>query len=84
MGFYCEIRRFKRNRNYKSVKNKKMETASAQTELISYCGFYCGACPKFTKGQCEGCKGDNLKCAAGFKSCQVRPCCIENGFNSCA
>ena len=52
--------------------------------MISYCGFYCGACPKYTKGQCEGCKGDTPKCAVGYKSCKVRPCCIENGFNSCA
>ena len=28
--------------------------------LVSYCGFYCGACPKYTKGQCEGCRGDTL------------------------
>ena len=53
-------------------------------DLVSYCGFYCGACPKYTKGQCEGCKGDNSKCAVGYKACQVRPCCIENGYNSCA
>jgi hypothetical protein len=53
------------------------------TKLNSYCGFYCGTCSKFTKGQCEGCKGDNSKCATGYKSCQIRPCCIENGYNSC-
>jgi len=34
--------------------------------------------------KCEGCKGDNPKCAIGYKACQVRPCCIENGYNSCA
>ena len=52
--------------------------------MISYCGFYCGACPKFTKGQCEGCRGDNPKCAVGYKECKVRPCCIENEYNTCA
>lgn len=31
------------------------------TKLISYCGFYCGACPKFTKGQCEGYKTSHKK-----------------------
>ncbi|MDD4032873.1 MAG: DUF3795 domain-containing protein [Bacteroidales bacterium] len=61
-----------------------MENSTTQTELISYCGFYCGACPMLTKEQCEGCKGDNPKCAIGYKACQVRPCCIENRYNSCA
>ena len=51
--------------------------------LVSYCGFYCGACPKYKKEQCEGCKGDTPKCAIGYKACMVRPCCIENGFKSC-
>lgn len=56
----------------------------SEVNLISYCGFYCGACPKFTKGECKGCKGDNPLCAVGYKKCLVRPCCIENGYSSCA
>ena len=52
--------------------------------LVSYCGFYCGACPTFIKGKCEGCKGDSPKCAVGYKACKVRPCCIDNEYNSCA
>lgn len=52
--------------------------------LVSYCGFYCGACPTFLKGKCEGCKGNNTKCAVGYKACKVRPCCIENNYSSCA
>lgn len=55
-----------------------------ETNLVSYCGFYCGSCPKFTKQECQGCKGENPKCAVGYKACKVRPCCIENGYNSCA
>lgn len=54
------------------------------TNLVSYCGFYCGACPTNIKGKCEGCKGDSPKCAVGFKGCKVRPCCIEKGIDSCA
>ena len=53
-------------------------------ELISYCGFYCAECPTHIKGKCEGCKGDNPKCAIGYKACKVRPCCLENGYNPCA
>ena len=58
--------------------------APSNTQLISYCGFYCESCPKFTKNQCNGCKGDDPKCAVGYSSCKVRPCCIENGFSTCA
>lgn len=29
------------------------------TNLISYCGFYCAACPTLIKGKCEECKGDS-------------------------
>ena len=52
--------------------------------LISYCGLYCGACPKYTNKQCLGCKGDEPECAVGYKACKVRPCCISNNFSSCA
>ena len=53
-------------------------------QLVAYCGIYCKACPSFKSGKCEGCRGDSPKCANGYKSCQVRPCCIENGFFTCA
>lgn len=52
--------------------------------MISYCGFYCGACPKFVKGQCLGCKGDKPKCAVGYNACKVRPCCMQNAYATCA
>ncbi len=55
-----------------------------KNRLISYCGFYCAACPKHKKEECEGCKGDSPKCAVGYSKCQVRPCCIEKEINSCA
>lgn len=66
-------------------KNKANQTdTSTQTGLISYCGFYCGACPKYVKEECEGCKGETSRCAAGYKACKVRPCCLGKGINSCA
>lgn len=52
--------------------------------MVSYCGFYCGACSVYKKGKCEGCKGDSPKCAVGYKPCQVKPCCIGNEYNTCA
>lgn len=54
------------------------------TNLVSYCGFYCGACPKYIKNQCEGCKGESVKCGIGYKACKVRTCCIEKQISTCA
>ncbi len=52
--------------------------------LVSYCGFYCGACPKYIEEKCEGCKGKSPLCAVGYRKCKVRPCCIENQYFTCA
>ena len=52
--------------------------------LIAHCGFYCGACPTYTSGKCEGCRGNSPKCAVGVKNCPVKQCCVENGFSTCA
>ena len=60
------------------------EQMTGNEQFIAYCGLYCKACPSFTSGKCEGCRGNSAKCAVVYKSCQVRPCCIENGFFTCA
>ena len=52
--------------------------------LIAHCGLYCGACPSFKSGKCEGCRGTSSKCAVLYKQCKVRPCCAGNGFFTCA
>ncbi len=49
------------------------------TELIAYCGLYCGACRKFSSGKCPGCKQLALP-----HWCKIRTCCIGQNFNSCA
>lgn len=46
---------------------------------IAACGLFCGACRKFIKGSCPGCR--NYEKATW---CAVRTCCIENGWQSCA
>lgn len=46
--------------------------------LIAYCGLYCGACPRFLKGKCNGCKENNPSW------CKVKPCNLENNYTSCA
>jgi hypothetical protein len=57
---------------------------SANEQLIAYCGLYCGACPSFTSGKCEGCRSNSAKSSVKFKKCPVKPCCAENGFFTCA
>lgn len=52
--------------------------------LVSYCGFYCGACPSYIKGKCKGCKGDSPDCGVGYQACKVKPCCVQNGYLTCA
>jgi hypothetical protein len=49
------------------------------TQLIAYCGLYCGACRKFVSGKCPGCKR-----LAPPHWCKIRTCCIEKSFDSCA
>ena len=56
---------------------------STSEQLIAYCGIYCKECLSFKSGKCEGCRGNSTP-AAAYKKCQVRPCCIENGFFTCA
>ncbi|MBI5217915.1 MAG: DUF3795 domain-containing protein [Bacteroidia bacterium] len=56
-----------------------MKEILADKNLIAYCGLYCGACGKYIKGRCPGCK-ENTKAAW----CQTRACCIENKIASCA
>jgi hypothetical protein len=57
---------------------------SANEQLIAYCGLYCGACPSFTSGKCDGCRSDSAKSAVKYKKCPVKPCCAENGLFTCA
>jgi hypothetical protein len=49
------------------------------TNLIAYCGLYCGACSSYLKKKCPGCH-ENTKASW----CKVRQCNIENHIQSCA
>ena len=51
----------------------------ADTNLIAYCGLYCGSCKKYLKEKCPGCM-ENEKASW----CNVRLCCSEHSFKSCA
>jgi len=47
--------------------------------LIAACGLYCGACGKYLKGNCPGCK-DNVKASW----CKIKVCCAEKGIDNCS
>ncbi len=57
----------------------KMKEIVADSELVAFCGLYCGACRAYLKGKCPGCH-DNVKASW----CKVRTCCLEASYPSCA
>ena len=54
-------------------------TYQPSADYVAACGLYCGACRKFVKKQCPGCKS-NTKAAW----CKIRSCNIEQNYKSCA
>lgn len=56
-----------------------MRELVASSDLVAYCGLYCGACRSYLKERCAGCH-DNAKATW----CKVRSCCIESELSSCA
>ena len=57
------------------------EQMTGNEQLIAYCGLYCKECILLKSGKCAGCRGN---ATTGYKKCQVKPCCVENGFFTCA
>lgn len=49
------------------------------TPLIAACGLYCGACRKYKKGSCPGCREYDKA-----TWCAVRTCCRDHVWQSCA
>ena len=56
-----------------------MKEIIADKKAVSFCGLYCGACKKYLNEKCPGCQ-KNEKASW----CQVRVCCKENDYLSCA
>lgn len=46
---------------------------------VAYCGLYCGECGSYKKGKCAGCQKNDRA-----TWCEVRKCCREHGFATCA
>lgn len=49
------------------------------TNLIAYCGLYCGSCRSYLKERCPGCRESKK---LGW--CKIRTCCMEQSYKSCA
>jgi len=56
-----------------------MKDIISNTDLVAYCGLYCGACGSYLKDRCPGCH-QNEKATW----CKVRTCCKEHQYSSCA
>lgn len=56
-----------------------MKAIVSDPSLVAYCGLYCGACKRYLKDKCPGCR-ENQKATW----CKLRSCCMENGYASCA
>ncbi len=49
------------------------------SNLVSACGLYCGACYKYKKGKCPGCTENN-----NASWCKIRQCTKIQGYATCA
>ncbi len=49
------------------------------SELVAFCGLYCGACSKYLNNKCPGCH-ENSKASW----CKIRKCCMDNDYSTCA
>ena len=56
-----------------------MNTIKNDSNLIAYCGLYCGSCKSYIKGKCPGC-AKNEKASW----CEIRKCCMNQNIKSCA
>lgn len=56
-----------------------MTNIEVNTELVSFCGLYCGSCGKHKSGKCPGC-AKNEKASW----CAIRTCNLERNYKSCA
>ena len=56
-----------------------MREIVADSNLVAFCGLYCGACRSYLKEKCPGCHGNEKA-----KWCKLRSCCVGEGYKTCA
>lgn len=47
-------------------------------DLLGKCGFYCGVCPSYREGNCEGCVEAHRE-----GDCYTRDCVLNKGLEAC-
>ncbi len=55
------------------------------SDLVSFCGIYCGACPSYARSKsCYGCKSEDKSQKRVSKfGCKIRTCCISKELEFC-
>lgn len=48
-----------------------------EAKLLGKCSFYCGVCPTYLAGNCNGCAEEHEKC-----DCFSHDCVIDKGLDS--
>ncbi len=62
----------------------KIHLRSLNSDVISYCGVFCGGCPSYHVGTCHGCRSEIVKQKRISKwKCRKRLCCLEKKYYSC-
>ncbi|UYP47030.1 hypothetical protein NEF87_003315 [Candidatus Lokiarchaeum ossiferum] len=63
---------------------KKIGLRPLDSNIIGYCGVFCGGCPSYHVGNCHGCRSvdTNQKRISKWK-CRKRLCCLEKDIYSC-
>jgi len=63
---------------------KKIEFRQLDSNVIGFCGVFCGGCPSYHAMNCHGCRSEvkNQKRISKWK-CRKRLCCLEKKVYSC-
>jgi hypothetical protein len=56
-----------------------MKEIISDSNMVAFCGLYCGACRRYLTDKCPGCRENERA-----RWCKVRSCCIEKEFSTCA
>ena len=55
-----------------------MKNIEFNVRLLGKCGFYCGACPTYIKGDCCGCLAEHSE-----GDCYTRDCVVKQDISVC-
>jgi len=63
---------------------KEIRIRPLDSDVISYCGVFCGGCSSYHIGTCHGCRSEvNEQKRISKWKCRKRLCCLEKKYYSC-